>query len=375
MEDTMVYSENTLVTTVTTENSSLKLRIAMTSPASITPTKVSYYLCVFKANSLEDLLLLYSIQCYVNPILSLLGLIANSISLVILKRSGFHKPSNILLFGLVIADNMCLLTTMNYGLIVFYFGPNKFYPMLCGFQDDENLNLFLAYSLQIFLFVGYWGRSVNTLIPALITIERLLAVFKPLKFRRIVTRTRTTAAVTIAFMFWLPWTLFYEAINVTLSIRLLNHVIWTIVALGNVYSSNKNIIDFMELYVVDFCVSWFPLVVIVTGCSVLFLKVKLTLRRRRHLTSRQKLEWSPRTTRTLLLTCVIFALTHSASSVLHYTCPMDSQVRVFIRNQFIHLLYLINASSNFVVYITSNKQFSNIFSNMIGWTNSGSKKS
>lgn len=49
MEETMVYSEkplHTLVTTVTTENSSPKLRIAMTSPASISPTKVSYYLCV-----------------------------------------------------------------------------------------------------------------------------------------------------------------------------------------------------------------------------------------------------------------------------------------------------------------------------------------
>ncbi|KAK0040131.1 G-protein coupled receptor [Biomphalaria pfeifferi] len=129
-----------------------------------------YSLCSSEANSLAELLVIFSLQCFINPGLSIIGFITNMLSLAILHRSGIHKLSNILLFGLVIADS--LWTTMYFAMILNFFGPNKYFKMLCGFQYEETLNLFLAYSEEVLFFLGYWGRYVNTLIPIFITLER-----------------------------------------------------------------------------------------------------------------------------------------------------------------------------------------------------------
>ncbi|KAK0067947.1 G-protein coupled receptor [Biomphalaria pfeifferi] len=153
----------------------------------------AYYVCWFQTSSYEEYITYLGMMCYVNPAVSFVGLISNMISLAILRRSGLHKPSNILLFGLVIADSMCLSTTLNYGIILFYFGPNKPFSRLCGFQYVDSLNVYLAVTSIIMEFIGFWGQYVNTWIPILITLERLLAIFRPMTFKSIVTKRRTIA--------------------------------------------------------------------------------------------------------------------------------------------------------------------------------------
>nr|KAI8752337.1 putative G-protein coupled receptor [Biomphalaria glabrata] len=118
----------------------------------------AYYVCWFQTSSYEEYITYLGMMCYVNPAVSFVGLICNMISLAILRRSGLHKPSNILLFGLVIADSMCLSTTLNYGIILFYFGPNKPYSRLCGFQYVDSLNVYLAVTSIIMEFIGFWGQ-------------------------------------------------------------------------------------------------------------------------------------------------------------------------------------------------------------------------
>ncbi|KAH9494417.1 hypothetical protein Btru_022078 [Bulinus truncatus] len=92
-------------------------------------TTVGYYVCGSKASLLEQYFAYQNMECYVNPVFSYFGFIANVLCLSILKRSGLSKPSNILLFGLVNADIMCLMMTMNYALPIMYFGPDKLYPV------------------------------------------------------------------------------------------------------------------------------------------------------------------------------------------------------------------------------------------------------
>ncbi|XP_055873631.1 uncharacterized protein LOC129924040 [Biomphalaria glabrata] len=327
--------------------------------------KWQYYVCWYRAESQEQITILYAMQCFVNPALSILGFSANMLSLVILVRSGLRRSSDILLFSLVIADSMCLFKTMDYAIIIDFFGPDKFIASWCGYQYDVAINYFLAYSQEIFMFIGFWGSSVNSLIPVIITIERLLAVFLPMTFRTIVTTKRTIILSVTAFVFWLPWSSFIVACLEILNYNMSEDKIWTSLDLGELYINNARFFTIFSLYFIDTLVSWFPLTVIILGCCSVWIKVKITLRQRQNMTSAQKISWSPRTTQTLLLTCLIFALTHSATSVIVYLWPAETQVQVFIRNMFMDLLYLINASSNFFVYISTNPKLHTIFINIV----------
>jgi hypothetical protein len=47
-------------------------------------------------------------NCYINPLLSMIGQILNVMCLLILKQALLQKPSNILLFALVVSDSMNL---------------------------------------------------------------------------------------------------------------------------------------------------------------------------------------------------------------------------------------------------------------------------
>ncbi|KAK0045786.1 G-protein coupled receptor [Biomphalaria pfeifferi] len=68
--------------------------------------ETDWTICQYENVTPLKLLTLQTMNCYVNPIVSILGFIANMMSIEILKRSGLSKPSNILLLGLVVSDSM-----------------------------------------------------------------------------------------------------------------------------------------------------------------------------------------------------------------------------------------------------------------------------
>ncbi|KAK0067696.1 G-protein coupled receptor [Biomphalaria pfeifferi] len=159
-----------------------------------------YYIRGAPTRMLEQINIYFVLMCFVKPAMSILGITANIIKLQILRLSGLHKPSNILLFSLVIADTLCLGRSINYGAILFWFGPDD---VMCGFHYSEGINYFLLYSM--------------------------------------------------------------------------------IVTFGNI---------------------------------VLGIKVSAALKKRRSLTSSQKMSWSPRTTRTLMLTCFFFVISTATGTIM-----------------------------------------------------------
>lgn len=48
-------------------------------------------------------------KCFVNPSISIVGLIGNILSICILIQSGFKKPSNVFLLALTISDSLYLI--------------------------------------------------------------------------------------------------------------------------------------------------------------------------------------------------------------------------------------------------------------------------
>ncbi|KAK6959100.1 G-protein coupled receptor [Biomphalaria glabrata] len=340
-----------------TEEMSLQNRTL--SSENTTLSSEGYYVCWFRASSYEEYITFLGIFCFVNPLISFVGFVSNMISLAVLGRSGLHKSSNILLFGLVIADSLLLCTTLNYGVILFYLGPNKPLPRLCGFQYENNLNLFLALSHILMDFLGFWGQYVNSWIPVLITLERLIATFRPMTFKSIVTKRRTITLVLFCFLFWLPWNLYFSQ-QLKIVVRLYQGTKYVLV--GYVNYDELMVKNFIEEFVIENLKSIIPVICVSVGCLCLSIKITSTLRNRSKLTSSHNLRTSSmRTTRTLTLTCVIFVVTQVIHIAGEHVTSSPYEMHYLVRNQFMYLFNNINASSNLFVYITSNKKLYNIF--------------
>ncbi|XP_013089010.2 uncharacterized protein LOC106073087 [Biomphalaria glabrata] len=352
---------NHLATTVSVDNDGLKDAISAAN-FSIGAIRLPYR-CILQLATAEELMLFKILSCCVNPLISVLGFIANMVSIAILRRSGMSKPSNILLLGLVLADSMNQLLTVNYGDILAQLGPNKRYPQLCGWQYGAGLNFFLMIFRNVFFFLGNLGQYVCTVFPVLITIERLLAVFMPITFTKIVTPKTAVICVVLAFFFWFPWILFYMIYNDVYFIEFPEGDNSMYFAISARLLPIMDTFVLLNYYVFDSLESWVPIIFVTGGCVLVWIKVKVSLSKRRKLmpSQKQSIRWSPRTTRTLLITCFVFSVTHIIYSFINYniTAASGSQYRIYV--EAMNLLYLINSSSNFFIYIASNRKLLKIF--------------
>ncbi|KAI8792418.1 G-protein coupled receptor [Biomphalaria glabrata] len=279
-------------------------------------------------------------------------------SVAILRRSGLRKPSNILLFGLVIADSMLQLMTMNFSEILEYFGPDMEYPDLCGWQYSEGVNYFLLVCLILYFFLSSWGQYVSTTIAMVITLERFLAVYMPMTFKKVVTTKTATASVVLSFLIWLPWSAYYlTAMDVYVQ-----HSKVMFFASGGVNVGNLDAYNIFYFFVSDIFSSWVPISIVSIGCTLIAFKIKLTLRDRRKMTSNQdNVKWSMRTTTTLLTTCLVFALTRIIYSCINYFVADLPSATLYLMMEFMNTSLLIDASSNFFVYVATNKKLFNTF--------------
>ncbi|KAH9500509.1 hypothetical protein Btru_072105 [Bulinus truncatus] len=304
-------------------------------------------------------LILYKVVfCFVNPVLAVTGFGANMLSIAILRHSGLNRPSNILLLALVVADSMSQMLIMNYGLIIELFGPDMEFPVQCGWQYDIEINYFLLVSHIMFFFFGTWGQYVSSSIPVIITLERFLAVYMPITFKSVVTVKTSILCATFVFIFWLPWVVFYlglfQASTQSSKIMLFSRTASLL--------SDETIFTLFYYYICDNLSSWFPESLVIVGCVIIGIKVKITLSQRRQLTSSMRpVKWSSKTTKTLLATCAVFSMTRSTGSICNYLISENDPLTYYIKKTFIDLLFLINSSSNLFVYVISDNKLLVIF--------------
>ncbi|KAK0057055.1 G-protein coupled receptor, partial [Biomphalaria pfeifferi] len=235
----------------------------------------------FLWSSESERLLLMILKCYINPVISIVGLAANSLGMIILWRSGLDKTSNILLFGLTIADTCCMFFTINIAEMLLFFDPSKKFRNVAGWQYDRGTAFALYFLRSTFYFIGNWGAYVNTTIPAIITFERLAAIFLPLTFKKYITAKFAGVSVVASFLFWLPISLVYEDLTPFNYVPISNDSqigIWTV---SEYYSQRLDIIILMFNYIFDCMSSWIPVGFIGIGCLAIWVKVKITIKRRR----------------------------------------------------------------------------------------------
>ncbi|KAK0064426.1 G-protein coupled receptor [Biomphalaria pfeifferi] len=321
-----------------------------------------YTLCVFTWTPPVELSIIKALKIYIFPLMFLIGFSANMMSVAILKRSGLKKPTNVLLLGMVIADSMVLLQGINFAELLSCLGPNYEYPKYCGWQYGVLVNYFLlACDILTYFFVEY-GIRVNTTIPILITLERFLAVYMPMTFKKIVTTKSAMISVIAAYVVWLPWPVFYLSMF-RYFIQLEKIMLF---AIGFQRDNQLEIYTLLNYNVVPFFSTWMPIFFIGIGCILISIKVKVTLSRRKQMTSKQdSATWSARTTRTLLTTCLFLFMSTIISFFLDYFNNSIDDGYYYFEEECATLNYMLNASSNFFVYIATNRNFAKIFKDII----------
>ncbi|CAL1537126.1 unnamed protein product, partial [Lymnaea stagnalis] len=120
------------------------------------------------------------------PVISLLGIAGNVVSMVILIKHGLNRRSNVLIFALAVADTTYLVGINNIPMFIHQARADHF-----GFFYSETASMVLYVLYQIFVFLETVGKVVSLLVPVLMIVERFLAVFWPLHVSRLLTARRT----------------------------------------------------------------------------------------------------------------------------------------------------------------------------------------
>lgn len=302
------------------------------------------------------------------PTVSILGVIGNSLSLVILFKHGFKKSSNILLFSLAVSDIIFMIGVTGPPKAIYEWGGG-------GFQYPELTAHVLYYLYHIFDSLNWGSGPPSLFMPVLITIERLIAVFLPLKFASLVTPQRTTIAIVGANVVsygtqvyvrtWFEFVYVWDpARNASIGFAARTDLYWKQRGANKIIEIFVN--SLMVLVIFVFC-----------GSVAIGIKIKLASNKRLKMTNSApgkqggKEAGTSRTTRMLLCLCLFYTIACAPIGLPVFipgfmTFPVYTEepnfrsVGVFIYHVY-KLIYCTNASINFVIYVAMSRSFRTTF--------------
>ncbi|RUS92015.1 hypothetical protein EGW08_000228, partial [Elysia chlorotica] len=124
--------------------------------------------------------------------LAVLGLLGNCLSMLVLQRPKMRSSTSYFLLSLAVYDNLILL-----GMLAYFCGPAlvQYSPGLRHIQSIIHLTVVAGYPLSLAAQMG----SIYTCVG--FTVERYIAVCKPLHVANTCTKSRTIRVIILVF-FW-----------------------------------------------------------------------------------------------------------------------------------------------------------------------------
>ncbi|CAG5125411.1 unnamed protein product [Candidula unifasciata] len=292
------------------------------------------------------------------PCISVLGILGNVTSIVILTRQGFRKCSNILLLSLAVSDVLLLIGANNVPYFIYTF------IYLGGFSGSIFSICFILY--LIFDCAYIVGMLSATLIPVLITGERMLSILCPLTAHLFLTPRRTAVVVSYVFFVSAAYCLYHEMLCQQLQNDVLQNKTVGISLHADMFTNHIG----SELYqkitrIANFVTGIISISLVTAGCVVIGLKV-VHITKRRHLMISHRATATTKhgmtkTTRTLMKICLLYTVCYGWAFSLIYA------LEVTLLEEGLHImsvmfcvqdmLLCLNCVGDFLIYLNSTKSF------------------
>lgn len=298
------------------------------------------------SNSLSDFII-YGVL--VN-LISLFGIIGNSISMIILSRPQMKSSINYLLIGLARCDTVLLIISiLIYGL-----------PAIYTYTGALFQYKFIIYPKIIrYLFpLSCIAQIVTVYLTLTVTLERYIAVCHPLKARSFCTYGRAQVAVLVivifAFIYNLPK--FWEIDVYTERHWKYNVTVYCI--FPTEMRSNEYYITLYIHWMYFFVYYMFPFIALMIFNMAIYRRVRKANRDLQQLSRHQRREIGLATM--LLCVVVVFLICNilPLASNIHETFIEDPPHWMV---QMGNLLVTINSSINFIIYVIFGRKFKRIF--------------
>ncbi|XP_005106139.1 neuropeptides capa receptor-like [Aplysia californica] len=302
-----------------------------------------------------------ALNCFGNILVSILGILGNTLNILVLRKYGLRDSTTILLFSLSVCDLLYVLST-----------PVLRISCLVSFFDS-----LLAVSIEslAFAYVGMFNRLTNLLSVShigIISVERFTAVYFPFSVSRIFTVTRTKQLLVLLY---LAQTLSVSPLFAIFTYQWVyipeyNHTL-ALVESSMFYTENYQQINSYSFIFLNVCGTVLTLVIVLFTGAAISAKLLLTSAQRKTMTSSTAARNSKssregadaKALKMIGVICAIFVLIFGPASGWDlygyallggefYTNSLYVAVQ-----RFFDFLYTVNASVNFLIYVSMSGKF------------------
>ncbi|KAK0047209.1 thyrotropin-releasing hormone receptor [Biomphalaria pfeifferi] len=294
-------------------------------------------------------------NCGLLHCLSVSGVLANIINILILSKYGLRETTSLLLFSLSVSDLFCSLLQ-----------PIRRLHCIVAQFDSQLANNMRSFTVVYFFPMPDIFVSISILHTTVIAVERLVAVCSPLRVSRIFTPRRVKGLLLFIYLY---------VIVLMAPTLFLFDFFWTldpstnrttgVFTLTQFYKSSYDSMNqYMNMGLTNLLVTFTLAVTII--CSIV-IGYKITVGRKSTLvqlsSSVSKEVKDMKVIKMLLTVCVVNACvslpTVTINLFLLYsnTLIQSSGKLYYLLRSFIIVLYQLNASINFIIYISMSSKF------------------
>ena len=300
----------------------------------------------------------FAIECITMPIIGVFGIIGNILSLIVLLNRKLRSSSTtVLLIGLAISDCLFLVTML----------IRKSTCIISRFDEMLSYEYFVT-SFASMYYVNTCFSRVSTLLVAVMSVERVIAVVFPLKVKLVSTKMKMAITVVFVYLFT------FAFLSLLLTQTKVEYIAGTPFIKSSVfYLENQKFMDIYTQYITVTIFRWLPKVIVVVCNSVIitFLwRRKIPTENAENVSSMSNYPRTQRKVTVMLVTvAIIFVVALLPGDAFLITGLVVDGFEIYgkYNNLFVVLsnvaltFEIINSSINFVIYMVLNKTFSEIY--------------
>ena len=295
-------------------------------------------------------------------LVSLFGLIGNTLSFAVLHRYAKSNVANFQLKALAVTDNLFLITAVCVQM---------YQAMLVSFGLEERLVPVFPY-LQTYVWpLTHMAQMLTVWMMVLVAANRYIAVCKPLHAPRLCTKRKLKVQISVMCILIVIYNMprffeyRYENVNITLADNT------TDIVHENMGLQRYHIYNILYENV-SYCLFFFliPLVTLVVLNTHLIRELKRAQSFRETLTNRTSNEEN-NVTLVMIIIIVVFIVCQTPGTlnqVLFYMVADEEKAKCAHYNKYFHisnLLVVMNSSVNFIIYCLFRRQFQHDLVDMV----------